>query len=204
MDMTASIVRDVNAALHRTGYTQAQLAREIGLDRQSLNAILRGRSMPGRKALERLAEFASRHGAGGREEPGGEYASVPVLRIVGSMGGGSLESEGAVESRVAFQSRWLREMGGPGSMMCCHARGDSMFPTIPDRALVLVDRERNEPVHNKVFLVRHEGAVFIKRLVRESGRVCLESDLDNSRMEVREGEDFAIIGRVLWYGKELD
>jgi phage repressor protein C with HTH and peptisase S24 domain len=204
MVMTETILTAVNAILEETGITQAQLARDMGMDRQSLNAILRGRAKPGRKALEFLAEFAAAHGPDSPGRMAESYATVPVQRIVGSMGGGSLVDEGGVESRVAFQAQWLRELGGPEHMICCHARGDSMFPTIPDRALVLVDKERTEPVHNRIFLVRHEGAIFIKRLWRETGRMFLVSDLDDSRMEVRPGEDFEIIGRLLWYGKELE
>lgn len=204
MVMTETILTAVNAILEETGITQAKLARDMGMDRQSVNAILRGRAKPGRKALEFLADFAAAHGPDSPGRLAETYATVPVRRIVGSMGGGSLVDEGGVESRVAFQAQWLREHGGPESMICCHARGDSMFPTIPDRALCLVDTERTEPVHNRIFLVRHEGAIFIKRLWRESGRLHLVSDLDDTRVEVRPGEDFEIIGRLLWYGKELD
>ncbi len=204
MDMTTGILRAVNTILEETGYTQAQLAKEMGMDRQSLNAILRGRVKPGRKALELMSEFLSRHTADSPRNMAETYATVPVQRIVGSMGGGSLVTENGVESRVAFQAGWLREHGGPQNMICCYARGDSMFPTIPDRAMVLVDKERNECVHNKIFLVRHEGAIFIKRLFRDAGRIFLISDLDDSRVEIRPEEDFEVIGRVLWYGKELD
>jgi len=83
-------------------------------------------------------------------------------------------------------------------------KGDSMGEKYKKLSLVPVAKF-TEPVEDfaadDVYVIRWDGAVKIKRLQRLSGRrVRIISDKDaypNEVIELDEGTDFAIIGRVL-------
>ena len=45
--------------------------------------------------------------------------------------------------------------------------GKSMEPTLPDGASILVDRGQQEARERRIFVVRIEGEIVIKRLIRD-------------------------------------
>jgi SOS-response transcriptional repressor LexA len=149
---------------------------------------------------------------GGRGIPGGSlltqadyYSKVPWLEAVASMGGGSVETSRALTAHLAFRTEWLRSKGSLQGMVVINASGDSMSPTIPDGAVVLVNENDKRPVNNGIFFVCCGEELFLKRLKTDrSGRVThLVSDLDGWEKAVDPAEYFEIIGRALWYAREL-
>jgi len=137
-----------------------------------------------------------------------EYTKVPWLEATASMGGGSIETSKSANAHLAFRTDWLRPHGRLSGMVVVNASGDSMSPTIPDRAVVLVNETDKVPVNNAIFFVCYgnapESHIYLKRLRVKSGKVThLISDVDGYEMPLKPGEYFEIIGRALWYGKEL-
>lgn len=133
------------------------------------------------------------------------YYQVPWLEARASMGGGSLEVSKEIKSYLSFRRDWLLSKGPIGNMVVVSVLGDSMSPTIPDGSVVLINESINSPpVHNKVYLVCYRDELFIKRLkVKDGLPVALVSDFDNSEVFIKKGEYFNIIGRAIWYGKDL-
>lgn len=133
------------------------------------------------------------------------YYRVPWLEARASMGGGSLEVSREVKSYLSFRRDWLLSKGSIGNMVVVSVQGDSMSPTIPDGSVVLVNEFSGAPpIHGKIYLVCYRDELFIKRLkVRDGRAVGLLSDFDGSEIPIKKSEYFNIIGRAIWYGKDL-
>lgn len=134
-----------------------------------------------------------------------EYFPVPVYAACGSMGGGSFEMSWKVLSHISILKAYLRpkcsSLQNVGFIL---ADGDSMIPTIPPGASVLIDTGRKDPIHGKVFCVMYDNQLFIKRLEVCRGIItAIVSDKDLSRIEIGPEDNFQIIGQVLLQQSEV-
>lgn len=134
-----------------------------------------------------------------------DYYQVPWLEARASMGGGSLEVSKKVKSYLSFRRDWLLSKGPIGNMVVVSVQGDSMSPTIPDGSVVLINESiGGAPINGKIYLVCYRDELFIKRLrVKDNRAVAIVSDLDGSEISIKKSEYFNIIGRAIWYGKDL-
>ena len=139
-----------------------------------------------------------------REERQSAYTEVPLREATASMGGGSTETGDRALAYLSFRTDWIRSKGNPEYMTVIRACGDSMEPTVADGSVVLVDEGRRQFVKNKVYYLRYNGQMYIKRLVDAGGRLGIASDADANVLLVSDADDFEIIGRCIWTARELD
>ena len=139
-----------------------------------------------------------------KETREGNYTEVPLREATASMGGGSTETGDRTLTYLSFRTEWIRSKGNPEYMTAIRAFGDSMEPTIADGSVVLIDEGRRQFVKNKVYYLRHNGQMYIKRLVDAGGRLGIASDSDSNVLLVSDADDFEIIGRCIWTARELD
>jgi len=132
------------------------------------------------------------------------YTEVPLREATGSMGGGSLETGSKTISYLSFRTEWIRSKGNPALMSVIRAFGDSMYPAIADGSVVLVDESRKQFVRGKIFYIRMNGQMYIKRLVEIGGEIYVASENDKNMLAVSDADDFEIIGRCIWTGRELE
>ncbi|NDY56579.1 helix-turn-helix transcriptional regulator [Desulfovibrio sulfodismutans] len=139
-----------------------------------------------------------------REIQNRSYTEIPLREATGSMGGGSTETGTRAITYLSFRTEWIRAKGNPEYMSVIRAFGDSMSPTIPDGSVVLVDESRRQFVKNKVFYIRHNAQMYIKRLVGTPADIAIVSDQDGSSLPLQPGEDFEIIGRCIWTARDIE
>jgi transcriptional regulator with XRE-family HTH domain len=139
-----------------------------------------------------------------RESREAVYTEVPLREATASMGGGSTETGDRTLTYLSFRTDWIRSKGNPEYMTAIRAFGDSMEPTIADGSVVLIDEGRRQFVKNKVYYLRYNGQMYIKRLVDAGGRLGISSDADANVLLVSDADDFEIIGRCIWTARELD
>lgn len=132
------------------------------------------------------------------------YTEVPLREATGSMGGGSTETGDRTLTYLSFRTDWIRSKGNPEYMTVIRAFGDSMEPTIADGSVVLIDEGRRQFVKNKIYYLRYNGQMYIKRLVEREGLLAISSDNDLNVLLVADADDFEIIGRCIWTARELD
>lgn len=205
------LLKRIREELAKPGNTQAGIARTLGVNRSAIFKWLSGDLQGKRVSIDAMRRYFSRLGLdpapyfGGDISEEAEYRRVPWLEATASMGGGSVQTSKALTAHLAFRTDWLRSKGSLKGMVAINASGDSMSPTIPDRAVVLINEDDKRPVNNGIFFVCYGEEVFLKRLrVDRFGRVThLISDLDGWEKPLDPVEYFEIIGRALWYGKEL-
>lgn len=136
-----------------------------------------------------------------------EYSLIARYDVNVSAGPGLVPISEDVEGRLAFSRSWLiRQRINPDLAGLVRVRGDSMAPTIPDRALVLVHLPEMYVEREGIYAFSRAGAAYIKRLVpvdrQPDGRpaaLVIISDSGQPPAEVVAGadlNDIRIVGRV--------
>ncbi|WP_415842643.1 S24 family peptidase [Pseudomonas reidholzensis] len=139
------------------------------------------------------------------------YAFVPQYDAKAAAGLGSENPHVEIRSTLAFKRDWLKVKGAKADqLIVIYAEGQSMWPTINDRDVLLIDRSRVEPVDRQVFVLAGVDGAIVKRLIQGPfGKWILRSDNDDKdqhpdRYFVRSDEnEHRIIGQVIWRGGDL-
>lgn len=140
-----------------------------------------------------------------------KYAYVPQYDAKAAAGLGSENPHVEIRSTLAFKREWLKVKGAkPDQLIVIYAEGDSMWPTINNGDVLLVDRSRIDPVDGQVFVLAGSEGAMVKRLVQGPlGQWVLRSDNDDKeeypdRYHLRSnGNEHRIIGKVIWRGGDL-
>ncbi len=140
------------------------------------------------------------------------YSFIPQYTAKAAAGEGHDNPHVEIRSTLAFKKEWLRTKGlNKKNLKVIYADGDSMWPTVSDHDVLLVDESRNEPTDGAVYvLASADKGVIVKRLIKTAlGSWILRSDNEDkdvypdqvlSRNEINEHR---IVGRVVWRGGDL-
>ena len=192
----------------------ASLSRLIGRNPAYIQQFIR-RGSPRRLAepdRQRLARYfgvpETWLGAAAAAPPAPVLLTVPVLDTAASAGPGAVGEDVPSAAGLGFSEQWLRRLrpgrGGGAGLSVIRVRGDSMLPTLADGDEILVDRsDAGEGLREGVYVLRVDGALLVKRLVREGGDgLAVRSDNPAAGpVDLVGGVD--VIGRVLWAGRRL-
>jgi phage repressor protein C with HTH and peptisase S24 domain len=126
--------------------------------------------------------------------------SIPLYRFRASAGPGAFAWDEEPSTRMTFPRAVLLKMGvNPAAAMLTQASGDSMYPTISDGNLMLLDRSDIDIVDD-VFMLRRGDSILVKRLQqRMDGSIALRSDnpaYEEERLPRDEADELQVIGRV--------
>lgn len=211
----------LKAARQRAGLRQVELAAALGdrYDHSVISAVEHGRSVLRYEGLVKAAQtlgVSLDYLVGLTDDPVPPAERVPALtdlvmeagvvplRDVRAAGGwGADVDQEPIVGHLAFPSRWLRRHGiRPSQCSVIEVVGDSMEPTLEDGGWILVDHQSQELQRRRIFVVRTEDGLIVKRVDRqESGwRLCSDNP-DYSPIDFPWGA--AVIGRVVWTGKSL-
>ncbi|MFH7344218.1 LexA family transcriptional regulator [Pseudomonas syringae pv. tagetis] len=140
------------------------------------------------------------------------YSFIPQYTAMAAAGAGHDNPHVEIRSTLAFKKEWLATKGlQPRNLRVIYADGESMWPTINNQDVLLVDSSQVEPVENGVFVIESgiDGTV-VKRLVRAPlQQWILRSDNTDKaaypdRFYLRsESNEHQIVGRVIWRGGDL-
>lgn len=135
-------------------------------------------------------------------KPQNDMIRIPLLHhINASAGSGAInELPKEIEHR-GFTKEILREsfgvVGDYQNLFIIHSFGNSMHPTIPQNALLLV--QKGIPLEGQICVARIGEEMFVKRIAKYP-KIELLSDNDKYKpISITEDMDFEIIGRVVGY-----
>lgn len=194
---------------------ESVFSRACGIPQRTVNRIRRREQDP---TIEKLVQFA--HGIGvpvsalfvpGMNEADEDFAMLRRLDVKASAGAGNLVFYETEKGRLAFRRDFLRAEGvREDDAVVIYADGQSMEPTIPDGAVLLVNTAHKELSNNDIFVIRLDGEILVKRLRKEiGGGVLIVSDNPEKHrypdlLVTPDKEDhLSIIGRVFWMGARL-
>lgn len=139
---------------------------------------------------------------------GRDLVLVPKLAIGASAGPGASVDGEAVEGEVAFDPRWLRDLGAdPRALSIIRVEGNSMAPTLGDGDDILVDGgDAAARLRDGIYVLRMDDVLMVKRIARAPGpgRVSVISD----NPHYRSWDDLPLsairlVGRVIWTGRRV-
>lgn len=140
-----------------------------------------------------------------------DYKDVPIYDLAASAGTGKLVADENIRCYLKFPNWWFNERGLQHSdVVGLYTKGDSMEPTIPDNSLLLIDQSKTYLSDGKVYVVRVDDELYVKRVNRLVGE-GLELISDNTRYktkviskELLHTENFfQVIGQVVHIGIDL-
>lgn len=179
--------------IRMTGLEQKDVAIQLNVTPQHLNAVLNGRANLSRKLEESLCRMLDIPPVGWWIAAAKE--SKPPILVTPPQNRSDVVREdpqyipvslrGGLRAHMAFRQDWLGcRTANPRKLFLVRMAGDAMRPEIPDGALVLVDETQCEPAQGRIFYVRLDGVLCFRRLSSEV-------------------EPMEILGRALWQCSDL-
>ncbi len=210
-----------------TRQQQLDLAQKTGLPFGTLKYWGAGRTFPPADKLEVLAGAVG-HPPGWFFDEGGvrvaperdDLLLIPRLDVEAAAGDGQSVDVVASVAELPFPRELVERMAPRGAdLQCLQSRGDSMWPTIQDGALIVIDLKqrtlakwqvqprkspRLSPKKDPIYVFNQSGLVRLKRLrdLGENFVAVLSDNIEAHPPEiVRQGRDggLKIIGRVVWW-----
>lgn len=139
---------------------------------------------------------------------GDDFALVPRFDVEASAGHGAVVGGETEGQRMAFRRDWLAERGLEAAKLAAiTAKGDSMEPTIPAGALLLLDlraADLGAALPDGIYVLHVDGLLSVKRLQRvPDGSWLVISDNPLYKEWPVRAAGLRIVGRVVWLGHEL-
>ena len=137
-----------------------------------------------------------------RQLPGTQ--PIAVHRLQTAAGSGALDLDEAVKGYAYFRHEWLSRQGLVADRCSIiGVMGESMEPTLPEGCVILLDRNRRRRLEGRIFVVRIEEGLVVKRAGKGTGdNWHLVSDHPRWP-DAPWPSDAAIIGEVKWMAREL-
>ena len=221
MPQTASIdpvvAGNIKAVMRKKGRTAYSVAQAMGV---SPNWLYRIVNMDRGILLPTLREVAGELGVSmgelvdppGRatwrdavrdgEQQDGQWRDIPIREVAPAAGVGAEVFGEEVVGYLPFRRDWLDARSiDPGNADIVSVGGESMAPTLPNGCSILVDRKRREPHEGRIYVMRTDEGLVVKRLGKdEKGRWLVVNDNpDWPPAPLLYGTD--IIGEVRWLGR---
>lgn len=143
------------------------------------------------------------------ESPNPNVLQIPILDVAASAGPGVEIGGEEITGFLPFPVSILRSLGvAPSKVRAFYSRGESMYPTIRDNALVLVDTGNRVLVDGPIFAIRGPDGLRLKRIQRTiDGSVNLISDnaalYPAERVSEADADRIRLVGRAFWTDKPI-
>ncbi|MCO4053442.1 MAG: helix-turn-helix transcriptional regulator [Bosea sp.] len=222
-DDEAALAERLKEAVAQAGGVRV-VARISGVPERTLTRYLGGGSEPPALTLGRIARAVDVSldwlvGKGDRattsrsaqpDMAGGDHADsdtvlIPLMSAVGSAGTGIQNHDVEVLRRLPFSRQLLQRLGvRVQSAQFIQHSGDSMFPTLQDGGVSLVDTSRTRASDGKIYALMIGDDLVIKRLqLGVKGLTLISDNADKYPPETLSGYDLdqvKIMGQVFWSG----
>ena len=196
----------------RTGGTEAQ-STELDLDERhgdmmarldQIEVYLRSLAKEGidepAKARAQAPTYDIAEVRADYESSNSDRSPVEVMEVASAAGVGAEVFDETPVGLLWFRNDWLKRHSiDPKQSNIISVRGPSMEPTLPDGCSILVDRKRREPQEGRIYVMRTEEGLVVKRLgLDEEGRWEIRRDSPDWRITPMSPVT-EIIGEVRWY-----
>lgn len=134
---------------------------------------------------------------------------VPFYSATASAGFGAVNSDiYSPEDYIGLSKRWIDSRGlYRNSLAFIMAEGDSMYPTINDGDMLLINRNATTPRDGKIYVLRSGDQLWVKRVQGIINGIRLISDnkaiYDSIDVAFNEGLDFEVVGQVVFIGRDM-
>ncbi|HHX8575385.1 TPA: S24 family peptidase [Vibrio alginolyticus] len=137
------------------------------------------------------------------------YVSLDLYEVEVSAGHGALVVSEEKSSAIVFSEAFINNDIGvnPNNVFLMPVKGDSMYPTLKNGCLVMVNRV-DMFSGDGIYVFRFDGQLMVKRLQFSKYGLSVVSDNETYKpWELTKDEvasnDFQIIGEVVWSGQRM-
>ncbi len=139
-----------------------------------------------------------------------EFTYIPLYEVRAAAGSGAFVEREDIKGQYAFREEWVKKAAtSKDNLMLAFVEGDSMEPTLRKNDMILIDRgrrdvrapRRGDPL--PIFAVGESDTVSVKRVALKKGHYTLHSDNEAYGARRIPANDLRIIGRVIWFAREL-
>ena len=129
---------------------------------------------------------------------------VDIVELGAAAGGGADAASEEVTGCVWFRRDWLDRQGlNPTQCVVIGVEGESMEPTLVEGSSILVDRSRRRRRAGRVYVVRTDDGLIVKRAGKgDDGGWLLVSDHPTWK-PIRWPGDAETVGQVMWTARTL-
>lgn len=138
-----------------------------------------------------------------------DFYFVPRYNIKASAGDGAAIGDETPMHQMSFRKYWVDNIlhVNPKGLVVIGVKGDSMSPEINAKDALLVNTYDNSP-HDGIYVLRLHNDLIVKRiqmLFNSNIRIVSANPLyDSVELNINDlPSDFAIIGRVVWFGRTM-
>ena len=196
------VSNNLNELAKRKGVIPADIVRDLGIAEATIRSWFNGTKYPRIQSVQQLADYFGVPRSRITEEwvpnkirSNGRVVRVPVLGTIAC--GSPILSE----DNVDYYEDELEELLPSGNVFYLKTKGDSMFPTIPDKSLVLI-REQPSVENGEIaaVLVNGDTEATLKRVHFSGDTILLQADNPlYPPYIVSEDNPARIIGKVIKY-----
>ena len=143
--------------------------------------------------------------AGADPDPDDAVRPLGVVELAAAAGDGAVDLDETVTGHLWFRRDWLSQHAiDPAQCAVIGVAGESMEPLLPDGCSILVDRSRRRRFRGRVYVLRTDDGLVVKRLVRDGGDGDWLLESEHPSWETRAWDrDNVIIGEVRWMARSL-
>ncbi|UBU75595.1 helix-turn-helix domain-containing protein [Pasteurella multocida] len=166
------------------------LAKELGV---SPNYLLTGEDIS-----ERILHVKSES----PDEMDGEFEWIDDCRdVMVTAGYGGINGDYPNIKKTKIEKSWFHARHlKPKDCAMFLVNGDSMYPTLKDGEEIIVDRSKRELDEGKIFVINHQGAMWVKKVRFNFNGIDLISDnsiYNPINLTTEEANSLLIIGQVV-------
>ncbi len=208
-------------AMEKCGISSAELAKRADVKTSFLYDVISGKSAnPSPLKLARVAEqlgislaWLVGSGMAADSQPGKtphpDYVAVPRAVLAAASSGGTVISAAQEDEIYHFRKDWIEThlCAKSENLRLFQVSGDSMEPTLCHNDIALIDTARKTPTPPGIFLLYDGFGLVPKRLEYltqpQPPRIRIISDNPQYSSYDRSVEETFIIGRVVWFAREM-
>lgn len=219
-DNQRDIGQRLRMEMQKRGLSSVELARRADVKTSFLYDVISGKSAnPSSVKLARVAEslgVSLTYLAGTSDSPTDgyqfslpaelqEYVAIPRL----SVENGALIVREDNKENCHFHKDWIKKRIGaaPADLRLLAVSGDNMSPTLIQGDMLLVDTSKKHPSPPGIFILFDGAGLVAKRLelIAQHEQPRLRVICDNAHYSTYESTvaETAIIGRVVWFSREI-
>ena len=178
------------------GQAAPERLRDLETGARALNQLVLdagGQPFPGGSAITPTGKA--------RDLPGIRW--VEVRPLAAAAGGGALIEDEEVEGYLAFRRDWLASRSiNPTQCVVIDVMGDSMEPTLPEGSAILVDRAQRRRQAGRIYVIRGEDGLLVKRALRQRQGWVMASD-NPAHPPSPWRANAEVIGEVRWLARSI-
>ena len=192
-------VKAVKKIMSDNDLNQTQFAKSLGLNQTTVSAWLKNKNKPQHSAREKILEV---YGVD-------IFSQAPTLDLesdcvyikfyedIRVSAGCGIDNHCEGYELLKIDRKLLNPKVNPEKHHAVRVSGDSMEPTFKDGDVIFVEPYNGDFANNRVYIIKRQDDVFIKRLKRNADTYEVISDNPDYLPYTISAHEFQIIGRAV-------